>query len=42
MKAVSEKHWRINFYQVLGRQVALGEDEEAPEDPGAVGKLLIW
>ena len=23
--------------QVLGRQVALGEDEEAPEDPGAVG-----
>merc|ERR1712037_184928 len=24
--------------QVLGRQVALGEDEEAPEDPGAVGQ----
>ena len=24
--------------QVLGRQVALGEDEEAPEDPGAVGE----
>ena len=22
---------------MLGRQVALGEDEEAPEDPGAVG-----
>ena len=42
VKAVSEKHWRINFYQVLGRQVALGEDEEAPEDPGAVGWLFIW
>ena len=25
--------------QVLGRQVALGEDEEAPEDPGAVGEF---
>merc|ERR1712107_799040 len=24
--------------QVLGRQVALGEDEDAPEDPGAVGQ----
>ena len=42
VKAVSEKHWRINFYQVLGRQVALGEDEEAPEDLGAVGWLFIW
>ena len=37
MKAVSE-----NSFQVLGRQVALGEDEEAPEDPGAVGWLFIW
>ena len=27
--------------QVLGRQVALGEDEEAPEDPGAVGESTI-
>ena len=27
--------------QVLGRQVALGEDEEAPEDPGAVGRSRI-
>ena len=32
----------INLFQVLGRQVALGEDEEAPEDPGAVGWLFIW
>ena len=36
VKAVSE-----NSFQVLGRQVALGEDEEAPEDPGAVGWLFI-
>ena len=30
-------HLEQALTQVLGRQVALGEDEEAPEDPGAVG-----
>ena len=30
-------HLKQGLTQVLGRQVALGEDEEAPEDPGAVG-----
>ena len=30
----------MTLVQVLGRQVALGEDEEAPEDPGAVGQSI--